>query len=384
MKMIFRCYFVLFAICFGGGVLSARKKIKTKILTYNAGLTETDVPHYQVRREEFLRKLTNNEIPGHVVCLQEIWKADDVAAIVQATNTTFPYTFSAIHAADGTLAQPPSVPACEPSKINPMLQCIQTNCLNSQMPLLACVVMACRSEVSAVPQQCLDCLAAGMTYRASSNTTAAVIMGRVQVCLSTPWQTTYGLLILSKMPLDSEVVDYHPDTSLFIPRAYLHSKIGSCHFFCTHLTGELSDAAYLDVGPFRTVNKQNLYQIGTLLKAANRFLPRVVLAGDFNVGKAVHDDSVSSMLLNSYKLLTQNFETRYVNCTYCGTNQLANSPNYSFAIDHVFVPISDNPNTTFFTIESASIELDAKVPDQDYCMSDHFAYLMTVEVRYTG
>ncbi|XP_013397636.1 uncharacterized protein LOC106164300 isoform X2 [Lingula anatina] len=313
-------------------------------VTFNVGLHPTVVPEYETRRAKFIEIIENGSLPGDVVCLQEVWEADDLREIISKTRTDFPFSVSALHQTiDGDTVFPtanPSIPACTLAEVNAVSQCFFNNCLaNNATDLFLCFVGNCVPEYQALSQVCLACLLA----RQSRNPKELLAsFNRTEFCATTPYEVTYGLVILSKRPIeDASFVDYHEGYSVSVPRGYLRAKVSDIHVFCTHTTPVLTDV-YID-GRFSSYAEQSLYELGTLLNAANPDLERSLLLGDFNTSPSIPDANITSQLPLSYDLLVQNYFSPYLEtvtlCTFCYDNWLTYNLS-NVIIDHVLVPKS--------------------------------------------
>ncbi|XP_013413204.1 uncharacterized protein LOC106175644 [Lingula anatina] len=227
---------------------SIGKRGDTRIVKFFEKIRYFHCNRYETRKAKFIEIIENGSLPGDVVCLQEVWEADDLREIISKTQADFPFSVSALHQTiDGDTVFPtanPLVPACTLAEVNAVSQCFLNNCVANNAPdKFLCFVGNCTAEYQALSQVCLACLLARQTQNVKELLNA---FSRTELCATTPYEMTYGLVILSKRPIDdTSFVDYHDGYSVSVPRGYLRAKVGGVHVFCTHTTPVLTDI-YLD------------------------------------------------------------------------------------------------------------------------------------------
>ncbi|XP_013379726.1 uncharacterized protein LOC106151165 [Lingula anatina] len=353
-----------------------------EFVTFNTGLRVDDVPEYETRRDAFLDAVTNGSIPGDVVCLQEVWEADDLRAIVNAAVSQFPYSHSALHISDGVLSNASSTPACKEVAIANVVQCLNKYCLGSTgLQTVMCALSTCKKAFASLSQDCLSCLNRVFASFHTDNLTVAVVQARMKVCLVTPYPTTFGLLLLSKKPLvDPEVVNYHEGNSLILPRGYIKAKIEAYQLFCTQLVAQLHRYLYLEVGPFTNFAEQSLFEMDSLLKASKSSYVNSILIGDFNSNPAIPIYGIPGSLIDTYDLVSQWYFSPYLlyigKCTYCAGNPLTPPLEPNKLYDHIFVP------TCWWSYEKrkgVKRVLESHIPGQQFPLSDHYGVSVSYE-----
>ncbi|XP_013379833.1 uncharacterized protein LOC106151238 [Lingula anatina] len=351
------------------------KRSELEVVTFNTGLHVSEVPKYENRRDAFLDTVTNGNIPGDVVCLQEVWEADDLRAIVNAAVSQFPYSYSTLHISDGVLSNASSTPACDISLVSNVVQCLLTNCSTlSGLQNVMCALTTCREVFDSLSQDCFSCLNRIFASSQVASLTLPAFQARIQTCLATPYPTTFGLLLLSKKPLvDPEVVNYHGRNSLIVPRGYIKAKVEGYHVFCTHLVSELSKDIYLEVGPFTSFKEQSLFEIQSLLKVARTDYVKSILIGDFNANPAIPANNITGALTDTYNFVSRLYVSPYLKrigeCTFCGENPLSSS-SLNKLYDHIFVP--KYSWWTWLRVGDVRRVLDSNIANQNFTLSDHY------------
>ncbi|XP_013381987.1 uncharacterized protein LOC106152798 [Lingula anatina] len=331
----------------GSGSPGATKPCTTQVkvpesVTYNAELHPTALEGYEQRRARFLETIQNGDLPGEVVCLQEIWLEDDIREIVSVAQEEFPYSVSVLGQTSGGNSSLPDIdqtitaPACGANEVGDVLSCLRYKCRSKSR---FCLIKRCDDELRALPQDCLSCI---LQRHSGSDDDDDQLFPFEELCMSSPYTTTYGLLLLSKQPIEvAEVVSYHEGYSLFIPRAYIRAKVSGVHVFCTHLAATMNKGYYMDVGPFKSYHEQNLYELAVLLNEALPVLHRSILLGDFNSGPKVPSEGIKAVKPLCYDVLTRNYFSPFVesvpSCTWCVDNPLTSARRDSI-IDHILVP----------------------------------------------
>ena len=96
------------------------------------------------------------------VFILQVWYGEDVAAITQSLVEYYPYSFSFIHADNGTVPLDgySEVPPCSTALFVPLVICFQTNCLGTTTTTaaLGCIFSSCFSEFNTLPQDCWNCM----------------------------------------------------------------------------------------------------------------------------------------------------------------------------------------------------------------------------------
>lgn len=108
-----------------------------------------------------------------VVCLQEIWLQQDIMDLAYAARSQFPYyhTFDPTGTPGQQVPIPQTAP-CQGNAFSPFLLCVNASCSQqlSQglQAVIICSIAFCDSHLSALSQQCLNCL--GDLYDSGNST----------------------------------------------------------------------------------------------------------------------------------------------------------------------------------------------------------------------
>ena len=97
--------------------------------------------------------------------MNQVWFGEDAAKIIDGLKARFPYSFSALHDANGTLPMNgmDSSPACNFVDFQTFTTCLLTNCPDATTleDYISCSFQHCFSQFVALGQECWTCL--GMT-----------------------------------------------------------------------------------------------------------------------------------------------------------------------------------------------------------------------------
>ncbi len=304
-------------------------------VTYNAGLARGFVPGADSRQADISAALGGVE--ADVVCLQEVWAADQVDATESATLAAFPHQF-------WPEAQQSSDAQCADTELDSMLECFAGSCSDVCTDQVDdCLLDNCAIQFALLPKDCMRCAMANVGTDPD---------GLAAVCEDAPVEFAYdgsfGTGILSKHPILS--VDETVFASTSNRRSVLHAVIdgpnGELDVFCTHLTAAFDTIPYpRDEGNW--VDEQ-ADQIEEMLALANAEAgDHAVMLGDMNTGPAIN--GMGAEEADNWALFAAegDWSAPYleqaesdVACTYCGDNPLVGaSPddNVSRVIDHILV-----------------------------------------------
>lgn len=288
-------------------------------------------------------------LDADVLCLQEIWRPEDVDAIVAAAGDAFPYSYFELteeDAADGGVADGGAEePACDEAETASLGGCATENCGDVAPENLAgCVLDYCGEEFSSVSSGCSGCLIANLGL------TIEEILG---ICSGGGGGTMAyggrnGLLLLSRLPIASE--EYLLLDSFLNRRIVLHARIeaggaaGEVDVFCTHLTANLESPEY--AGDYGSWEDERAAQIAAALawiEEVKGDAGRVALLGDMNCGPDTAN--VDPEYPENYALFAgHGLAAPYIDdpghaCTWCLDNPLvgADTGGGSSVIDHVLL-----------------------------------------------
>jgi hypothetical protein len=108
-----------------------------RITTYNLGLAPTFVPLVAERVALLLEALAAHDTD--VLCLEEVWRPEHVAAVQTAIGDTYPYTYWVAPEQRFTETAP-----CTQDEVDPIIDCLETSCSEqSGDEFTACAISNC-------------------------------------------------------------------------------------------------------------------------------------------------------------------------------------------------------------------------------------------------
>lgn len=339
------------------------------VVTYNAGLAVGFVPGAEGRVQPVADAVA--ALDADVVCLQEVWLPDQIAAIEAAVGNAFPHRLV-------PAAQQESDVGCQPSELDATLDCVETSC-SDPCPdeVVDCLFQSCPFQFGLLPPDCQRC--------AMANVGEDPLTVR-DVCESDPiafaYEGSFGTMLLSRHPLtDTGERVFESTTNR---RSVLHAEVdspaGPVSVFCTHLT------AVFDTIPYPRAEggweEEQAVQVDDLRGYTQEVGGALqVLLGDFNAGPALATGILPEAVAN-WEALSDGWDVPYLDqdappCTYCGDNPLNADPGDDRIIDHVL--------TKGFSAGDAVRVLDEAIPT-DRCgdpidpgaLSDHYGVSATL------
>ena len=146
-----------------------------------------------------------------------MWQTNSQRIIYNAVSKAYPYAVSAI---DLTQTNTSSEPACSPEVVQEFAQCVAEFCSrNPSLGLLVCPFIGCGSMLVNLSLGCRGCLSLNGPSAACTTEPAAT------------YDTTYGLLLLSKRRFSSTSVErYFPQSEFrgFIRASVSYLTVGIC------------------------------------------------------------------------------------------------------------------------------------------------------------
>ncbi|MBZ0271586.1 endonuclease/exonuclease/phosphatase family protein [bacterium] len=350
--------------------------------TFNAGLAHGFVP-YAADRLSFIGDALTN-LDSDVVCLQEVWTEEDIAAILAATASAFPYSFRYnTHAEWEALPDEPAT--CV--DIDDLVTCAEdAGCDEvSTNDFVGCVIANCAAPLNNLELDCFYCLASNIDKPFDD---------MVDICTNPgppprQYEGANGLLLLSRLPLAQTA--YTPMDSFLIERGVLSARIDSARLatdiYCTHLTTSIEFLPY--GGEFADYSAENLAQVRDIIDQADASAgagAQIVL-GDFNAG-GDYGGEVTEKLGDHVELFFEaDFDEWYPDpfsidpiCTWCGDNPLVGGGN-SHVIDHVLLRVNADIQTVGQTRRVLDDLQDIPTEDGEMSLplSDHYGATMTVD-----
>lgn len=143
--------------------------------------------------------------------------SEDIRDILEQTQETFPFSFSALHSSDGSFDVPSSSkPSCTGIAAFYSMLCIVAKCLDTEnnADYSACAHKRCR--FMQLDQECITCLSITPTSEA------------IKTCFFNVTQNINvpGLLLLSKKPMINPTeTRFIPGVNQILPRSYLMADV---------------------------------------------------------------------------------------------------------------------------------------------------------------
>jgi endonuclease/exonuclease/phosphatase family metal-dependent hydrolase len=303
---------------------AARQGDTMSLATFNVGLAAGFVPLADERQPEIGAAIAASDYD--VICLQEVFRDDDVAAIVSAASASYPYSYF-------ELTDDPTAggePACTEEDVEDLLACVAANdCETDPDGLVTCALAHCGAEILALNASnptCFNCVAA------NSGLPLDLLE---QVCLegggSLRDNGRNGVVLLSKHPLVG--TEFLTFDAFLVQRVLLHAQTfkpgtGLVDLFCTHFTADLSGVIAYG-GPFDSYEDEQAAQVSGLLDWIDEVATsgRAIALGDFNTGPEILPDIEGEFPANYDTLVLGGLESPYADtpgaqCTYCEDNTL--------------------------------------------------------------
>lgn len=340
-----------------------------RVGTYNAGLAPGFVPFSAERAPLTIGAIA--DLPVDVACVQEVWTAADVGALVDATRDRWPNAIVP-EPQPSTL---PGGPACTPADLTALSTCVASACAGLPTQQIGpCAIAQCQTELAGLPDSCTTCLAASI---------GAPFETIQEACTTTPGPAfafggSFGLALLSRFPLlDQDVLVLE---STLNRRAVIYARVEAeqvaAHVFCTHLTAVLDDIPY--PGSAESWEAEQRAQIEALLEFVSSKTTegdRIVLLGDLNTGPGFGD--IDPVAEANYDLFLPRFRNPYIEetpnplCTFCADNPLVPDDAGSSIIDHILVANLDADDTVQRVL-TGEVEVDVDGTPTPVALSDHY------------
>lgn len=347
---------------------------KLTVATWNVGLAYNFVPLSTERQPEAIKAAASTD--ADVLCLQEVWTPDDVAAMEAALEAKgFAHVYVDAMEEDTT-----GLPiACTAGDTQDLAPCAEKECAGSTN-LVGCVQSKCGAELAAISDSCLTCLAGNLTL---------TLQGMLEKCGKAggnySWGGHHGLMLASKVPFAKKerlVLD-----STLVQRAVLHGKIDAAagrpamEVYCTHLTAGLSSVKYTGkLGGWEQEQAKQIDAMGAWIDQTAAAGTAIVLLGDLNCGPEVAGKLTGEMPANWAKITGLGFVDAWLEggnptCTFCGDNNLVDSGadkgGEGSAIDHIALR-GFSGGTTASRIHDGKVTITGAAGSQESSLSDHF------------
>lgn len=353
-----------------GGAADATSE--ARVATYNAGLATGFVTFAPEREAEVVSALSN--VDADIVCLQEVWSAESIAAITDGLSATFPHSYVERTAEAGA-----DEPACTEDETQPLADCAHEFCEGAEN-LTNCVLAECGDEFGQLSDPCTECAAANVGL----NDIDAIVETCLTGSSSYAWGGHNGLVLLSREEM-SNTQSLDLDAWL-VWRSAISAEVGGLDVTCTHLAAALNSPAYAG-SDYDSYEAEQAGQIDAMLAWVGDRAGDgpAVLLGDMNTGPAAAGGIEAELPDNWARFgaagwVDPNVESASPFCTWCADNTIAGDgsdhDSVDTILDHVLVRGSTGSaperildGTVTITVEGASVETS---------LSDHYGAAATV------
>lgn len=337
--------------------------------TYNAGLALGFVTGTEARTPEVAEAVGSWD--ADVVCLQEVWLPDQVAAIDDAASA-FP---------ERLFPEPQQAPttgpgACADGDLDSLLTCVTDNCATTCVDQLAdCVFANCPLQFLGLDKPCQSCVMANVGQEV-----ADVEATCESVAEAYAYGGSFGTGLLSKHPvtLSEELVLESTTNRRGVLHAIVDAPQGIMDVYCTHLTAVFALIPYpRETGSWEIEQKAQIDEmIGWI--GETQASDRLVVMGDFNTGPDGED--VVAEVPDNWALFEAAgwSEADPEDCTFCADNPLnAGGDGESVWIDHILTDgiTGEFATTRMFTEDQETLSCGETVPA---ALSDHYGVQLTV------
>jgi endonuclease/exonuclease/phosphatase family metal-dependent hydrolase len=309
------------------------------LATWNVGLASGYVDHAAQRRPvvgDLLRTLD-----AEVVCLQEVWTAEDVEAIVAAVEDLYPHHHQ-VQLVDDSVGPA----SCSETEADPLVGCVNSHCAGvAASEIATCVLTHCRLEFDALGDPCTTCVVANIGKEVDE------IIG---LCKAGSARFTYGgangLLLLSRLPLSNTShlkLDSTNTQRSALAATVTMARLGDVAVLCTHLAADLSASGLAYTGPHASWAAENRAQAEAVLAFAKDYarsltpVDRTVILGDLNSGPARPPVLAAELPEAAFGVFTAAGFLAFPSaiepetCTFCADNLHIDDAAPSVQIDHI-------------------------------------------------
>ncbi len=335
-------------------------KLPRGFTTYNLGLATGYVDYAEERRPKLIELVQT--FNTDVICMQEVWTEADAAAVVAGVAATYPYSYYET-ISDDTVGPP----ACTEADTVDLLACVEDKCEDvPSSEITNCVLNNCSAEFGALPDACVNCLAANIGKE---------IPEIVSICQAGSPKFTYGgangLLVISRAPISNP--QHLKLESSLVQRSVLGVTVnlpllGKVAVACTHTASDLSkDIPY--TGPFASYEAENKAQaegVRDFLATYGASASLRVIMGDINSGPGSGTTVTPEIPLAGYTVIKDAGFAIFPSaigesgmfCTFCADNALNNDDIASLQLDHIalsIMPAGFSPAVTRIATEPVTI-----------------------------
>ncbi len=348
------------------------------IASYNGGLAPGFVPYAEERAPHIMADFPAAELD--VICAQEFWEQRYWDQFTSSVTGTHPHAFRRPNEMEmgGTAS-------CAAGDLDALSSCLESMCPDATPDtLVSCAQENCGTEIGGLPDDCLTCVIANIALGDIDMIRAECESGAGG---SYAYDSSFGTGIVSRYAFaetDSLLLE-----STATRRAVLYARIpdspqGEIHFFCTHLTSNLSMVPY--TGPYAGWPEEQAAQIEALLaymETKTGGTGQMVLAGDLNNGPTL--PGIVGELEDNYALwAAAGLRDPYASqsdavCTFCDDNplNLGTMGGEGGLIDHVLISDSVAGGRGYRFLDG-SITIDVDGMSLDTAYSDHYGFALTI------
>lgn len=344
--------------------------------SYNAGLAVAFVDAAVERTEPTAAAIAG--IDADVICLQEVWLPDQIAAVTTAAATAFPETYFM----DPQIPADTGTPSCPDGEIDSLITCANTACPDvCDDELVDCVFDACGFQFLGLDDTCQECVMAEIG--ADPDVIQATCESKSPAYA---YGSSFGIGILSKHPITSTEETVFDST--VNRRGAIHAVIegpnGPFDFTCTHLSAVFGPTIPYPK-PEGSWAEEQAVQIDALIAMssapANEF---ALVAGDMNAG-AAFSGGVAEVPENYAKFTDAGWGDAYAEqssppCTFCSDNPLVGGEEgTSVILDHIFTPVAFDGTATPTRILDGVLETESCGEPITAAYSDHYGVAVTYQ-----
>ncbi|OFZ12963.1 MAG: hypothetical protein A2X86_09045 [Bdellovibrionales bacterium GWA2_49_15] len=353
-----------------------------ELLTYNLGLANGFVDHYEERRLPLFAKIKDSQ--ADIICLQELWSEEDRQALSKEMAPLYPH--SLLTPIERVTAD--RSPACQYSNLfgeGSIVTCMRSRCDGKKgRDFTACIIADCKGPLESLKSNnpyCANALMAQVgTHPILVMLKLLIPFGKVDLYI---YGGSNGLAIFSKYPIkpgSSGMVSMR-DYSTLSRRDFLHAMVeveGKEIFVgCTHLTANLTDSAPY-AGKFSGWEQENLKQSEYLISKIEELShgrPQIIM-GDFNFSPGVPSQGIEANFEKSFLAFKAKgyydpmSDGGKPSCTFCKSNSLNLPTDPNQLIDHIFFK-----NVAPKKIGGATLVFDEKLEIKNSVktnLSDHY------------
>jgi len=344
--------------------------------TYNAGLAPGYVPYAAERAPEVVSGLAAQDLD--VLCVQEVWRPEDVAALEAGTKGSWPTAFFLAPNPGDTGGDEP---ACTGTELDPLQACAEAECAGVPVDQIAgCVLDKCPDEFAAISSGCSTCLAAhiGASFAdirlaCTTGSGGAYAFGG-----------SFGVGLLTRERVVTQAV--HVFESTYNRRAVLYARLdtaglGQVDVFCTHLSAIFSNIPYPKEGSWAEEQRAQIDKLHAFVQEKTGGKGTTLVLGDTNCGPAKGGASAEAPE-NYQALVAPDYDDPFATsanaaCTFCSDNPLVGAGTPSVLIDHVLVRGFDGGVTTQRILDG-KVAIDVGGEPVETPRSDHYGLEATL------